>query len=225
MDTTSSDSKEKFLDGKSKSIDYSKLQRNRPMRPAQSVNGVTNLVKYHHRKGTLTPENLLKLDPTKDQLETEHKQILLDSKTKAWVDEQNRMNREKTLGYDRSGEDVRYIRQPDPPVNVEPSTKSLKGSTVITSEKDTPQPTRAIQEFIKHIADPLVNKGWNLHLKFGKEQSQGEQLVQGSFPRESTTKTDQKEKVSKPQISRQIPLEMGTGGGGGGDKKGGNGSK
>ena len=32
-----------------------------------------------------------------------------------------------------------------------------------------------------------------------------------------------KKKVSKPQIGRQIPLEMGTGGGGG--KKGGNGDK
>ena len=40
-----------------------------------------------------------------------------------------------------------------------------------------------------------------------------------------TTKTDKKEKVSKPQISRQLPLEMGTGGGGGGGKKGGSGGK
>ena len=40
-----------------------------------------------------------------------------------------------------------------------------------------------------------------------------------------TAKTDRKEKVSKPQVGRQIPLEMGTGGGGGGGKKGGNGSK
>ena len=78
-----------------------------------------------------------------------------------------------------------------------------------------------MQEFVKHIADPLVNKGWNLHLKFGKGESQGEQFIQGSSPWEPTAKTDRKEKVSKPQISRQIPLEMGTGGG----KKGGNGDK
>ena len=39
------------------------------------------------------------------------------------------------------------------------------------------------------------------------------------------TKTNKKEKVSKPQISRQIPLEMGTGGGGGGGKKGGSSGK
>ena len=107
------------------------------------------------------------------------------------------MSKEKTLGHDRSRKEI----------------------------KDTPQPTRALQEFVKHIADPLVNKGWNLHLKFGKGESQGEKFVKGSSPRESTTKTDRKEKVSKPQTGRQIPLEMGTGGGGGGGKKGGNGSK
>ena len=54
MDTTSSDSKEKLPDGKSKIVDYSKPQRNWPTiwRPAQSVNGITNLVKYHHTRGT-----------------------------------------------------------------------------------------------------------------------------------------------------------------------------
>ena len=116
MDTTSSDSKEKLPDGKSKSVDYSKPQRNQPViwRPAQSVNGITNLVKYHHTKGTLTPENLLELDPRKDPLGTEHKQILLDSKTKVWVDEQNRMNTEKTLGHDKSCEEARDTKHPHP---------------------------------------------------------------------------------------------------------------
>ena len=95
-----------------------------------------------------------------------HKLFLLDSKTKAWVDEQNRMNKEKTLGYGKScKEDTKH---PDPQINTEPSTKSLKRGTVITSEKDTPQPAHALQEFVKNIAKPLVNKGWNLHLKFGK---------------------------------------------------------
>ena len=182
-------------------------------------------MKYHHTRGTLTPENLLELDPRKDQLGVEHKQILLDPKTKAWVDEQNRMNKEKTLGHDRSHKEAKDTKHPDPRINIEPSTKSLKRGTVIASEKDTPQPTHALQEFVRHIADPLVNKGWNLHLKFGKGESQGEQFVQGSSPQESTAKTDRKEKVSKPQVGRQIPLEMGTGGGGGGGKKGGNGSK
>ena len=224
-DTTSPDSTEKLPDGKSKSVDYSKTRRKQPTiwRPAQSVNGITNLVKYHHTRGTLTLENLLELDPRKDQLGAGHKQVLLDSKTKAWVDEQNRMNKEKKLGYDKSCKEAKDTKHPDPRINTEPSTKSLKRGTVITSEKDTPQPTRAIQEFVKHIADPLVNGRWNLHLKFGKGESQGEQFVQGSSPRESTTKTDKREKVSKPQVGRQIPLEMGTGGGGG--KKGGNSSK
>ena len=52
-------------------------------------------MKYHHTRGTLTPENLLELDPRKDQLGAEHKRILLDPKTKAWVDEQNRMSKRK----------------------------------------------------------------------------------------------------------------------------------
>ena len=115
-------------------------------------------MKYHHTRGTLTPENLLELDPRKDQLGAEHKQVLLDTKTKAWVDEQNRMSKEKTLGHDRSCKETKDTKHPDPSINMEPSTKSLKRGTMIASEKDTPQPTRALQEFVKHIADPLVNK-------------------------------------------------------------------
>ena len=227
MDTTSSDTKEKLPDGKSKSVDYSKPQWKWPViwRPAQSVNGITDLVKYHHTRGTLTPENLLELDPRKDQLGTGRKQILPDSKSKVWVDEQNRMNTEKTFGHDKSHEEARDTMHPDPQIKIEPPTKSQKRGTVITSEKDTPQPACALQEFVKHIADPLVDKGWNLHFKFGKGESQGEQFIQGSSPWEPTAKTDKKGKVSKPQIGRQIPLEMGTGGGGGGGKKGGNGEK
>ena len=220
MDTTSSDTKDKLPDGKSKSVDYSKPQWKQPAiwRPAQSVNGITNLVKYCHTRGTLTPENLLELDPRKDQLGMGHKQILPDPKTKVWVDEQNRINIEKTLDYDESHEEARDTMHPDPQIKIEPPTKSQKRGTIVTSEKekDTPQPSHALQEFVKHIANPLVNKGWNLHLKFGKGEPQGEQFTQGSSPREPTAKTDKKEKVSKPQISRQIPLEMGTGGGGGG---------
>ena len=159
----------------------------------------------------MTPENLLELDPRKDQLGAEYKQILSDPKTKAWVDEKNRMSKEKTIGYDKSHKETKDTKHPDPRINIEPSIKSLKRGTVIISEKDTPQPTRALQEFVKHIADPLVNKGWNLHLKFGKGEFQGGQFVQGSSPQESTAKTDRKEKVSKPQVGRQIPLEMGTG--------------
>ena len=72
--------------------------------------------------------------------------------------------------------------------------KSQKRGTVVTSEKDTPQLSHALQEFVKHIADPLVDKGWNLHLIFGKGESQGEQFIQGSSPWEPTAKTDKEEK-------------------------------
>ena len=70
MDTTSSDSKDRFPNGKSKSLDYSKPQWKWPSiwRPAQSVNGITNLMGYHHTRDKLTLENLLELDPRKDQL-------------------------------------------------------------------------------------------------------------------------------------------------------------
>ena len=54
-----------------------------------------------------------------------------------------------------------------------------------------------------------------------RENSLYKALLHGS----PQLKTDKKEKVSKSQIGRQIPLEMGTGGGGGGGKKGGNGNK
>ena len=159
-------------------LDFPKTQRRRPTiwKPAQSVNGITNLVKYHHTRGTLTPENLLELDPKEDQFGIEYEQTPLDSKTKAWVDEQNRMSKEKVLGHDGSCKEIKDTRHPDPRIGIEPSTKSLKKGTVITSEKDTPQPTHALQEFVKHIADPLVNKGWNLHLKFGKGESQGREV-------------------------------------------------
>ena len=69
---------------------------------------------------------------------------------------------------------------------------SQKGGMVATLEKDTPQPAHALEEFVKHIADPLVDKGWNLHLKCGKGVSQGEQFIQGSSPREPTAKTDKR---------------------------------
>ena len=78
--------KKKLPDRKSKSVDYLKTQRRRPTiwKPAQSVNGIANLVKYRHTRGTLTPENLLELDPKEDQLGTEYEQTPLDPKTKAW---------------------------------------------------------------------------------------------------------------------------------------------
>ena len=138
-----------------------------------------------------------------------------------------KINIEKTLGYDRSHDEARNTIHPKPQFDVEPPVKSAKKDTTVPleKEKDVPQPSHASQEFVKHIADPLVDKGWSLHLKFGKGEPKGAQFVQGSSPQELTTKTDKKEKVSKPQISKQVPLEMGIDGGGGGGKKGGSGGK
>ena len=155
-----------------------------------------------------------------------HRQILLDPKTKAWVGAQNKINKEKGPRYGRpynEGKDLIYL---DPQLDVGSTIKGQKGGTTATLEKqkEAPQPSRALQEFVKQIANPLVDKGLNLHLKFGKGESQGEQFVQGSSPRKSTNKIDKKEKISKPQINKKVPIEMATGGGGGG-KKGGSGGK
>ena len=64
MNTTSSDAKDRLPNGKSKSVDYSKPQWRWPSiwRPAQSVNGIKNLVGYHCTRDKLIPENLLELD-------------------------------------------------------------------------------------------------------------------------------------------------------------------
>ena len=122
------------------------------------------------------------------------------------------------------GEDPIYL---DPQLGAGSPIESQRGgkTTTLEKEKGAPQPSCVLQEFVKHIDDPLVDKGWNLHLKFGKEESQKEQFVQGSSPQEPTSKTVKKEKVSKPQIEKQIPLEMGTGSGGGGKKGGSSGKR
>ena len=152
MDTSSSDTKDRFPNGKSKSVDYSKPQWKWPSiwRPVQSVNGRTNLVRYHHTRDRLTPENLSELGLRKDQLGMGCKQILPDPKTKAWVDEQNRINIEKTFGHDKSYEEARDTMHPDPQIDVEPPVKSQKRGTVVAleKEKDTPQLSRALQEFV-----------------------------------------------------------------------------
>ena len=63
------------------------------------------------------------------------KQILPDPKTKAWVHEQNRINIEKTLGYDKSYEKARDTMHPDPQIDVQPPVKSQKRGTVVASKK------------------------------------------------------------------------------------------
>ena len=151
-------------------------------------------VGHQHIRNKLTSENLSELGPGKNQLEMGHRQILLDPKTKAWVDEQNKINKEKGHRYGRSYDEGRDSMYPDPQFDVESPVKSQKEGMAATLEKEkgAPQPSHALQDFVKHIADPLVDKGWNLHLKFGKGEPQGEQFVQGSSPWEPTTKTHKK---------------------------------
>ena len=163
---TSPNRKDRFPDGMSRSVDYSKPQWRWPSiwRPAQSVNGITNLEGCHCTRNKLTPGNLLELGPGKDQLKMGCRQILPDPVTKAWVDEQNKINIEKMLGYDRSYDEAKDTMHPGPQFDVEPPVKSQKKDTAVTlkKEKDAPQPSHALQEFVKHIADPLVDKGCNL---------------------------------------------------------------
>ena len=130
-----------------------------------------------------------------------HKQILLDPQTKVWVDEQNRINTEKTLGYDKSHEEARDTMHPDPQINIEPPTKSQKRGTVVTSEKekDTPQLSHALQVFVKHIADPLVDKGWNLHLKFGKGEPKENSLFKALLHGSPKLKLTKKKKFVNPK--------------------------
>ena len=116
INTTSSDTKDRFPNGKSRSVDYSKPQwrQSSIWGPAQSVNGRMNLMGHQCTRNKLMPENLLELGPGKDQLKMGCRQILPDLKTKAWVDEQNKINIEKTLGHDRSYDETRDTMHPDP---------------------------------------------------------------------------------------------------------------
>ena len=69
---------------------------------------------------------MLELGTRKDQLEMGHRQILLDPKTKVWVDEQNKINKEKGLGYDRPYDEGRDSMHLDPQFDAESPVKSQK---------------------------------------------------------------------------------------------------
>ena len=94
-------------------------------------------------------------------------------------------------------------------------------SDLLRKQDVVPQPTWALTEFVKHVTEPLVDKGWNLHLEFGKGGPQKEEFIQGTTAPKTSTKAIGKEKVHGPPKEKQIPLEMGTGGGGGGKRGGG----
>ena len=115
---------------------------------------------------------------------------------------------------------MQYARTQSPNLKRGGSEPNLPGKQNVV-----PQPTWALTEFIKHVADPLVDKGWNLHLKFGKGEPQKEEFIQGTIPPKTSAKTVDKEKVCGPPKEKQTPLEMGTGGGGGGKRGGGGGKR
>ena len=108
-----------------------------------------NFVGHQCIRNKLTLENLSELGPGKDQLEMGHRQILLDLKTKAWVDEQNKINKEKRPRYDRTYDEARDSMHLDPQRDVASPVKSQKKGTAVTleKEKDAPQPSHALQEF------------------------------------------------------------------------------
>ena len=115
---------------------------------------------------------------------------------------------------------MQYARAQPPNLKKGGSESNLPGKQNVV-----PQPTWALTEFIKHVADPLVDKGWNLHLKFGKGEPQKEGFIQGTAPPKTLAKTVDKEKVHSPPKEKQTPLEMDTGGGGRGKRGGGGGKR
>ena len=144
--------------------------------------------------------------------------MVVDKKTQTWVDAQNKLNSQKRLNFqDKYIEDVdqtfpmQYARDQDPE-----SRRRGSESNLLRKQDVDPQPTWALTEFVKHATDPLVDKGWNLHLKFGKGGPQKEEFIQGTTTPKTSTKAMDKEKVHGLPKEKQIPLEMGTGGGGGG---------
>ena len=153
--------------------------------------------------------------------------MVVDKKTKTWVDEQIRLNKQERQNYG-----TKYIEGTDqtyPMQYTRTQSPNLKrgGSEPNLPRKQNmvPQPTQALTEFVKHVADPLVDKGWNLHLKFGKGEPQKEEFAQGTTPPETSTKAVDKEKVHVFSREKQTPLEMGIGGGGRGKRGGGGGKR
>ena len=88
-----------------------------------------------------------------------------------------------------------------------------------------PQPAQALTEFVKHVVDLLVDKGWNLHLKFGKGEPQKEEFVQGTATTRDLNQGCGQRKFAVFQGEKQTPLEMGTGGGGRGKRGSGGGKR
>ena len=126
-DASGPNRRSRFPKDKSRSIDYSKPQWKQPSlwKPAQSVNGKMSPVGPQSIKDKLTSENLSKLGPGK--LDMGCGQVFLDPKTKAWVDEQNKIKKEERPRYGRlynEGEDLMY---PGPQLDAGSPIKGQKG--------------------------------------------------------------------------------------------------
>ena len=134
IDATRPNIRDRFPKGRSRSIDYSKPQWRWPSlwKPAQSVNGKTSPVEPQSIKNKLTSENLSELGPGKYKLEMGHGQVLLDQKTKAWVDEQNKTNKEERPRYGRLHNEGKELMYPDPQLDAGSPIKSQKGGTPAT---------------------------------------------------------------------------------------------
>ena len=149
--------------------------------------------------------------------------MVVDKKTKEWVNEQNKLNKQERQNYG-----TKYIEDTDQTcpmqyARTQPPNLRRGGSEPNLPRKQdmVPQTTWAFTEFVKHVADPLVDKGWDLHLKFGKGEPQKEEFIQETTPPNTSTKAVDKEKVHSLPREKQTPLEMGTGGGGRGKRDGG----
>ena len=87
--------------------------------------------------------------------------MVVDKKTKAWVDEKNKLNKQE-----RQNHGTKYIEDTDqtyPMQYVRTQSPNLKGGgsepDLLRKQNMVPQPRWALTEFIKHVADLLVDKG------------------------------------------------------------------
>ena len=156
-----------------------------------------NVVREFTSEGNLSKNGNINTTTMREMWDYENEEPSLgkNKETKAWVDEQNKINKKERPRYGRlyiEGEDLTYL---DPQLGTGSPIESQRGgrTTTLEKEKGAPQPSCALQEFVKHIADPLVDEGWNLHLKFGKGESQKEQFVQGSSPQKPISKNKKRE--------------------------------
>ena len=116
-----------------------------PSRQKQAV------VKQQPQKNRLTTEKVSEISQEQDQLDFSQQQMVVDKKTKAWVDAQNKLNSQKGQSYNSEYiEDVyqtypmQYARGQVPEPNRRGSEPDL-----LRKQDVVPQPTQALTEFVK----------------------------------------------------------------------------